>query len=105
MPKNVVCKKCNNLVNDWCEKVIDSPDRDMQRDCQYFCEKTNADRIRAMSDEDLAELIVKHNPMHAWNKQVRKIYFGFEDHRKDNPQRAWLEWLQQPAETQKEETG
>lgn len=59
---------------------------------------TNADRIRAMSDEDLAELIVKHNPMHAWNKQVRKIYFGFEDHRKDNPQRAWLEWLQQPAE-------
>ena len=51
MPKNVVCKKCNNLVNDWCEKVIDSPDLDMQRDCQYFCEKTNADRIRSMSDE------------------------------------------------------
>ena len=36
MPKNVVCKKCNNLVNDWCEKVIDSPDQDMQRDCRYF---------------------------------------------------------------------
>ena len=30
MPKNVVCKKCNNLVNDWCEKVIDSPDQDKQ---------------------------------------------------------------------------
>ena len=57
MAKNVVCKKCNNLVNDWCEKVIDSPDPDMQRDCQYFWEKTNADRIRAMSDEELAELI------------------------------------------------
>lgn len=57
MPKNVVCKKCNNLVNDWCEKVIDSPDQDMQRDCQYFCEKTNADRIRAMSDEELAAWI------------------------------------------------
>ena len=41
MPKNVVCKKCNNLVNDWCEKVIDSPDPDMQRDCQHFCEKTH----------------------------------------------------------------
>ena len=59
MPKNVVCKKCNNLVNDWCEKVIDSPDPDMQRDCQYFCEKTNADRIRAMSDEELAEMLWK----------------------------------------------
>ena len=52
MPKNVVCKKCNNLVNDWCEKVIDSPDPDMQRDCQHFCEKTNAQKIRAMSDEE-----------------------------------------------------
>ena len=58
MPKNVVCKKCNNLVNDWCEKVIDSPDPDMQRDCQHFCEKTNADRIRAMSDEELAKLLL-----------------------------------------------
>ena len=57
MPKNVVCQKCNNLVNDWCEKVIDSPDPDMQRDCQHFCEKTNADRIRAMSDEKMAEFI------------------------------------------------
>ena len=54
MPKNVVCKKCNNLVNDWCEKVIDSPDPDIQRDCPHFREKTNADRIRAMSDEELA---------------------------------------------------
>ena len=59
MPKNVVCKKCNNLVNDWCEKVIDSPDQDMQRDCQYFCEKTNADRIRAMSDEELAAWLTR----------------------------------------------
>lgn len=54
MAKNVVCKKCNNLVNDWCEKVIDSPDPDMQRDCPHFREKTNADRIRSMSDEELA---------------------------------------------------
>ena len=58
MPKNVVCKKCNNLVNDWCEKVIDSPDQDMQRDCQYFCEKTNADRIRSMDDEEMAEFLI-----------------------------------------------
>ena len=56
--KNVVCKKCNNLVNDWCEKVIDSPDQDMQRDCQYFCEKTNADCIRSMDDEELAEFLI-----------------------------------------------
>ena len=78
MPKNVVCKKCINLVNDWCEKVIDSPDPDMQRDCQHFCEKTNADRIRAMSDEELADVLREFatKPM----------------------QGSFLEWLKQPAE-------
>ena len=67
-------------------------------DCPYRTEPiTNADQIRAMSDEELAELIVKYHPMHAWNKQVRKIYFSFDNHKKDNQQRAWLEWLKQPA--------
>ena len=79
MPKNVVCKKCNNLVNDWCEKVIDSPDQDMQRDCRYFCEKTNAQKIRSMSDEELAKLLC----CTGW----RMI-----------EQKECLEWLQQPAE-------
>ena len=84
MPKNVVCKKCNNLANDWCEKVIDSPDQDMPRDCQYFCEKTNADKIRAMSDEELKEFICS-------NSQCK--FCKFE---------RWgrcelLEWLQQPV--------
>ena len=79
MSKNVVCKKCKNLVNDWCEKVIDSPDPDMKRDCQYFCEKTNAQKIRAMSDEELAKLLC----CTGW----RMI-----------EQKECLEWLQQPAE-------
>ena len=81
MAKNVVCKKCNNLVNDWCEKVIDSPDQDMQRDCQYFCEKTNADRIRSMTDEELAE-----------NMSDWQCCGGGLD------PKDWLEWLKQPAE-------
>ena len=78
MVKNVVCKKCNNLVNGWCGKVIDSPDPDMQRDCQHFCEKTNADRIRAMSDEELSDVLREFatKPM----------------------QGSFLKWLQQPAE-------
>ena len=80
MPKNVVCKKCNNLVNDWCEKVIDSPDPDMQRDCRHFCEKTNADRIRAMSDEELAEFLI--DLADDGNLRIR-------------------EWLQQPADNDK----
>lgn len=72
MPKNVVCKKCNNLVNDWCEKVIDSPDPDMQRDCQHFREKTNADRIRAMSDEELSDFLAYTwaTSARAWQKDT-----------------------------------
>ena len=76
MPKNVMCKKCNNLINGWCEKKIDSPDPNMVRDCQYFLEKTNADRIRAMTDEELAHFLAWH-----WNKKD----YG-------------LEWLKQPSE-------
>ena len=80
MPKNVVCKKCNNLVNDWCEKVIDSPDPDMQRDCQHFCEKTNADRIRSMSDQGLALCLYEIGYVGGWYSK-----------------KDVLEWLQQPA--------
>lgn len=93
MPKNVVCKKCNNLVNDWCEKVIDSPDQDMQRDCQYFWEKTNADRIRSMTDEELALWICGVYDIEEENgKFINGIIIpGYAPHDIE-------EWLQQPAE-------
>ena len=115
MPKNVVCKKCNNLVNDWCEKVIDSPDPDMQRDCQHFCEKTNADRIRAMSDEELAEFI--QNMVDGSNNHNVACYgcINYGTHHSDPANKGTylyecegctnegigldvLMWLQQPAE-------
>ena len=92
MAKNVVCKKCNNLVNDWCEKVIDSPDQDMQRDCQYFCEKTNADHIRSMTDDELNELFneiynagVEDSVAYAWGRRANSFEWT-------------MDWLQQPAE-------
>ena len=92
MPKNVVCKKCNNLVNGWCEKVIDSPDPDMQRDCQYFWEKTNADRIRSMTDEELALWICGVYDIEEENgKFINGIIIpGYAPHDIE-------EWLQQPC--------
>lgn len=56
---------------------------------------TNADRIRGMSDEELAKLIVDNHPMHAWNKEVRHIFF---DGPRITHKEAWLQWLKQPAE-------
>ena len=101
MAKNEVYKKCNSLVNDWCEKVIDSPDPDIQRDCPHFREKTNADRIRAMSDEELAT----HLHDIGWD-----CHLCAEHGRLDNEPllrgkkcdekcvEHCLEWLRQPAE-------
>ena len=92
MPKNVVCKKCNNLVNDWCEKVIDSPDKDMQRDCQYFCEKTNADRVRSMTDDELSELF--HDIYNSGAEDAVAYEWG----QRKNSFEWTPEWLKQPAE-------
>ena len=55
---------------------------------------TNADRIRAMSDEELAELIVKHKPLYSWPKAVREIWMQPNV----TKVQAWVMWLQQPAE-------
>ena len=90
MPKNVVCKKCKNLVNDWCEKVIDSPDPDMQRDCQHFREKTNADHIRSMSDEEMAETFIKGDCIGC------PILYECDPYGDCKPQ--ILNWLKQPFE-------
>ena len=96
MPKNVVCKKCNNLVNDWCEKVIDSPDPDMQRDCQHFCEKTNAQKIRSMSDDELNDLFYE-----IYNAGVEDAS-SYEWGQRKNSFEWTMDWLQMPTETQKE---
>ena len=47
---------------------------------------TNADRVRAMSDEELAELIVVR-VIELQHPTVRELAYS-----------AWLKWLQQPAE-------
>lgn len=57
IPKNVKCKHCMHYQHEWCSPKADSPDPDKERDCVYFRHATNADRIRAMTDEDLAEWI------------------------------------------------
>ena len=60
------CNTCRNLCKrrdddgtlyDWCGKIVDCPDRDLQRQCKYYQAATNADRIRSMSDEELAKKI------------------------------------------------
>ena len=86
--KNIKCRSCFFYRNEWCEKIVDSPDPEEVRDCAYFREMTNADKIRSMSDEELAKLLC----CTGWRM--------FE-------QKECLEWLQQPAgeEDKHEQTG
>ena len=58
------CNNCTNLYNlsdendvivgKWCTKINDSPDIEAERECRNYKRMTQVDRIRAMSDEDLA---------------------------------------------------
>ena len=65
----VNCKQNNRCTMCW---------KTSNKKCPHFIQKTNADRIRAMSDEELADVLREFatKPM----------------------QGSFLEWLQKPAE-------
>ncbi len=93
------CKNCRNLVKridedgtlyDFCGMVIDSPDTDIERDCKYYIAATNADRIRAMSDKELADYFSELACFPGANKDICKGVANCMD--------CWLDWLKQEAE-------
>lgn len=67
------CKNCNHFgylfdgdqVSErvWCGNIADSPDLDIERDCDHYSPMTNADRIRSMTDEELAIHMMCPNEM------------------------------------------
>ena len=88
--KNIKCRNCFFYRNEWCEKIVDSPDPEEARDCNYFREMNNADRIRAMTDEELADFLNQWGTStRAWQKDPGETLY----------------WLQQTAgEEDKHET-
>ena len=98
MPKNVMCKNCNNLKHHWCKAVLDSPDEDMLRDCRHFRQKTNADRIRAMSDEELAEWLCDNR--YCIEPKECPGYTACRDG--GGKANGLKKWLKQPAEVDNE---
>ena len=81
--KNIKCRNCFFYRNEWCKKIVDSPDPEEARDCNYFRDMTNADRIRAMSDEELCDLLDEWWCMGANNDAFKEL--------------CSEEWLQQPG--------
>ena len=83
----VQCKKCRYLLKDkdgynWCPNKIDDPDIDLIRDCKWYAVKTNADCIRSMTDEALAETF-------------DLLTMTMPDMKDDK--RNWLDWLRKEA--------
>lgn len=90
------CRNCKNLGKlvdengepyDWCEKVCDNTDIHAERNCKHYVVASNADRIRAMSDDEMAAKIVSFRCPLEWCFPE-----GGE-----NCKRCWLDWLRQEA--------
>lgn len=79
----------------WCDEINDSPDMDIKRECRCFEPATNADIIRRMSDEELANFLCEirscDSDGHPCSgcKAERYCYAGHT---------GMEDWLQQPAE-------
>lgn len=93
----VYCRNCSQYRHEWCNLKVDSPDPDFARDCQYYRGKTNADRIRSMTDEELADFI-------CGIYTLKEDMYGDCDYRlvvEENEFRdddGLLDWLKSPAE-------
>ena len=60
----------------------------IKKNCRFFGVETNADRIRAMSDEELADMLTDFSNNGGWVTETgREICY--EQH---------IDWLKQPAE-------
>ena len=78
----VNCKKNNSCTMCW---------KTSNKKCPHFIQKTNADRIRAMSDEELAEMLWKTG------RNYRAVCADpVVDH--DEQYAELVKWLQQPVE-------
>lgn len=92
------CENCKEfeVINLWgkipyerCEKKNDNPDELLKGNCPYFKPKTNADRIRNMTDEELANFLCKVKADYQW--------IGQEFPREDECG-EWEEWLKSEVE-------
>lgn len=83
MAKDVVCKKCKNLVNGWCEKIIDSPDPDIARDCRHFEE---------LADSRMKDVVICHRCAYAEECECDEYVTN------EKCKEGIVEWLKQPAD-------
>lgn len=86
----IQCKKCFNLINDWCEKVMDSPHPELTRDCDYYRALTNGDVARRMPDEKFASFLAMIGDGICPNAMCEQKHYP-------SCIKCWQEWLKKEA--------
>lgn len=96
--KDVKCRNCNRYRHEWCRCIDDSPDPDILRGCSYFIQKTNADHIRSMTDEELAVFLECFEVCHYCPEHERlenePLLRG--ERCDEDCEKHMLDWLKQP---------
>lgn len=77
----------------WCKKYYDSYDDSKAEECESYEPKTNADKIRNMTDEELAKFFFEPN-----QEFCRKCKYLGSDCDGLYCKESMLEWLKHPAE-------
>ena len=101
------CKNCKNLTKridsdgilyDSCEIIVDCPDTERERDCKYYTAATNADRIRAMTDEELAKWLERIRLCCSTDLCGRQCPFVEVCYSSAEAPKETLDWLKEEAE-------
>lgn len=78
-------------VGRWCLKKSDSPDIERDRECNNFKCMTNADRIRSMTDEELADALIFYDSEYQGYSHVFEPYITHPV--KEEVEKMCLKWL------------
>lgn len=92
------CRNCRHLYKDWCAHKLDSPDPDLDRECKDYMQATHADRIRAMSHDNLLNFFVELVGNMGCSPNGPLPCFKCDEDGYDECRKCWGEYLQQPAE-------
>jgi bifunctional ADP-heptose synthase (sugar kinase/adenylyltransferase) len=78
----------------------DSPHPDIERECHWFAQKTEADVVRNMTDEELAELLtaVAKKSAEKLCESLKTVDVDLSNCDFDILYKAHLDWLKQAAE-------
>ena len=98
------CKQCREFEKCKDDAFINGAKFDPNESVKYctgFEPITNSDRIRAMTDEELADFMARRNVTESCLRLADEGYTPTEEQKQvlyDSLYPVWMEWLPQPAE-------